>query len=168
MIYSDPSSGMQVFRRDDDGEFKWHLLSGASTKWVLDSAAMQPPQSRLRVCIEPLNSWHDSRTQDLRPAELVIEYGDGRAVFVRQFIEAVHEYALPLGRPLLRYTDVRSSVDHDHARFFDGVSAGSEGNVRGQPGFAANVVEDPTGGGEKCAWIWEGMDTRVRNHPAWH
>lgn len=158
---------VQVFGQDDNGKFQWRLLSDEPNQSMLDSAAMQPPQSRLQICIEPLNSWWhwlDSGTEHRRPAQLIIENEDGRPVSVKQFIAAVHEYALPLRPLLLRCTDIRDPVDQDRVRFFfDGISPGSEGKVPGQRGFAVNVVEDPTGDGEKCVWIWEGIETRVRD-----
>jgi hypothetical protein len=96
----DPPSDVQVFGRDDQGALQWRPLSDAS----LGGTAVNPPQSRLVVSIEPLHSWwhwHDSGTQHLRPTQLLIENADGQPISVRQFIQAVHCYAFPLRKLLL-------------------------------------------------------------------
>ena len=141
-----------------------------SSKSQLDETAMDPPKSRLEITIEPLQSWwhwHDSDTKHLRPAQLLIENADGQPISVRQFIQAVHAYALPLRKLLLRCMDVTDLLNQQRARFFfDMITGGSVGEVSGQQGFAVNVVEDPAGDGEKCAWIWENVETRVKKQSA--
>ncbi|PVI03006.1 hypothetical protein DM02DRAFT_640880 [Periconia macrospinosa] len=167
----DPPSDVQVFGRDNEGVLQWQPLSDESNKSLLDASAIDPPQSRLEVSIEPLHNWwhwHDSGTKHLRPPQLFIENADGQPISVRQFIQAVHGYALPLRNLLLKCTDIRDPSNRDRARFFfDGISGGSEGEkIPGQRGFGVNVVEDPTGDGEKCAWVWEDVETRVKNQSA--
>jgi hypothetical protein len=166
----DPPSDVQVFGRDDEGVLQWRPLSDESNKSLFDVAAMIPPQSRLEISIEPLHSWwhwHDSGTQHLRAAHLLIENADGQPISVRQFIQAVHDYALPLRKLLLRCTDIIDQSNQDCARFFfDMITGGTEGELPGQRGLAVNVVEDPTGDGKKCAWIWEDVVTRVKNQSA--
>ena len=163
----DAPSDVQVFARDEDGAFQCQPFSVESNKSLFNSAATDPPQSRLEVTIEPLHSWwhwHDSETKHLRPAPLIIENADGHVISVGQFVQAVHQYALPLRQLLLRCMDVRDPSEQDSARFFfDMITGGSEEEETGRGGLAVNVVEDPTGEGEKCAWIWEGVETRVRN-----
>ncbi|KAH9876563.1 hypothetical protein J1614_003694 [Plenodomus biglobosus] len=100
----DSPSDVQVFGRNDEGVLQWRPLSDESIKSLFDGAAMDPPQSRLEVSIEPLHSWwhwHDSGRQHLRPAQLLIENAYGQPISVRQFIQAVHDYALPLRKLLL-------------------------------------------------------------------
>jgi hypothetical protein len=163
----DPPSDVQIFGWKDEGVLQWRPLSDESNKSLLDGAAMDPPQSRLEVSIEPLHSWwhwHNSETKHLRPSQLLIKNADGQPISVRQFIQAVHRYALPLRKLLLQCTDVRDPSNQDRAHFFfDMITGGSEGEIPGQPGLAVNVVADPTGDGEKCAWIWENVETRVKN-----
>lgn len=165
-----PPSDMQVFGRDDEGVLQWRPLSDKSNKSLFNGAAMDPPRSRLEVSIEPLHSWwhwHDSGTQHLRPAQLLIEDADGQPISIRQFIQVVHGYALPLRKLLLRCTDINDPSNQERARFFfDMITGGSKGEIPGQQGLAVNVVEDPTGDGEKCAWIWEDVETRVKNQSA--
>jgi hypothetical protein len=165
----DPPSDAQVFGRDEEGVLQWQPLSEESNKTLLDETAMDPPQSLLEITIEPLQSWwhwHDSDTKHLRPAQLLIENADGQPISVRQFIQAVHDYALPLRKLLLGCMYVDES-DEQHARFFfDLITGGSVGEVSGQEGFAVNVIEDPEGDGEKCAWIWENVETRVKKQSA--
>jgi hypothetical protein len=163
-------SDVQVFGQDDEGVLHWRPLLDESNKALLDGAAMDPPQSRLEVSIEPLHSWwhwNDSGTQHLRPAQLLIENSDGQSISVRQFIQAVHGYALPLRKLLLRCTDISDPSNQDSARFFfDMITGGSEGEIPGQRGLAVNVVEDPAGDGEECAWIWQDVEIRVKNQSA--
>ncbi|KAH3912212.1 hypothetical protein HBH56_123130 [Parastagonospora nodorum] len=89
----DPPSDVQIFGLDNQGFLEWQLLSDPSNNLLFDVAATDPPQSRLHVSIELLNSWwhwHDSSTQHLRPAQLLFENAEGQYISVRQFIEAVH------------------------------------------------------------------------------
>ncbi|KAF2274046.1 uncharacterized protein EI97DRAFT_382249 [Westerdykella ornata] len=163
----DPPSDVQVFGRDDEGR----PLSDESNKSLLDASAMNPPLSRLEVSIEPLHSWwhwHDSGTDPLRPAQLFIENADGEPISVGQFIRAVHAYALPLRKLLLRCTDIRDPSNQDRARFFfERIMGGSEGEkLPGQRGYGFIVVEDPTGDGEACSDLWEDIETRVKNQSA--
>jgi hypothetical protein len=166
----DPPSDVQVFGRDDGGLLQWRPLSEETNRSLLDGAAMNPPQSRLEVSLQPLHSWwhwHDSLTEHLRPAKLLIENAGGQPISVRQFIESVHYYCLPLRKLLLRCTDIRDPSNQDRARFFfDMITSGSEGEIPGQREIAVNVIEDPTGDGQKCAWIWEDVETRVKSQPA--
>ena len=158
---------MQVFGRDDGEVLEWRPLFDESNKSLFDGAAMDPPQSCLNVSIEPLHSWwhwHDSGTQHLRPAQLLIANSSGEPITVIQFIQAVHRYALPLRKLLLRCTDTNDPPNQDRTRFFfEMITGGSEGHIPGQRGLAVNVVEDTTGDGEKCAWVWEDVETRVKN-----
>lgn len=166
----DSPSDVQVFGPDDEGVLQWRPLTEESSKSQLDETAMYPPKSRLEITIEPLQSWwhwHDSDTKHLRPAQLLIENADGQPISVRQFIQAVHAYALPLRKLLLRCMDVTDPSNQQRARFFfDMITGGSVGEVSGQQGFAVNVVEDPAGDGEKCAWIWENVEIRVKKQSA--
>lgn len=170
MVCSRSPLDVQVFGRDDEGVWQWRPFSDECNKPLLHGAAMDPPQSRLEVSIEPLHSWwhwHDSGTQHLRPAQLLIENADGQPISVRQLIEAVHGYAVPLRKLLLRCTDINDPSNQGRARFFfDMITGGSEGEIPGQRGLAVNVVEDPTGDGEKCAWIWEDLEIRIKNQSA--
>jgi hypothetical protein len=165
----DSPSDVQVFGPDDEGVLQWRPLTEESSKSQLDETAMDPPQSRLEVTIEPLQSWWnwvDSNTTHLRPAQLLIENADGQPISIRQFIQAVHSYALSLRELLLRCMDVDPYDEHRARFFFDLITGGSVGEVSGQQGFAVNVVEDPEGDGEKCAWIWENVETRVKKQSA--
>jgi hypothetical protein len=164
----DPPSEVQVFIPDDEGVLQWRPLTEESSKSQLDGTAMDPPKSRLEITIEPLQSWwhwHDSDTKHLRPAQLLIENADGQPISVRQFIQAVHGYALPLRKLLLQCMDVDPS-DEQRARFFFNVITGGSMGESGQQGFAVNVVEDSAGDGEKCAWVWETMEIMAKRQSA--
>ena len=62
--------------------------------------------------------------------------------------------------------DVDPYDEHRARFFFEVIERGSVGEVSGQQGFAVNVVEDPAGDGEKCAWIWENVEIRVKQQSA--
>jgi hypothetical protein len=49
-------SDVQVFVADDKGVLQWRPLTKESSKSQLDETAIDPPQSRLEVTIEPLQS----------------------------------------------------------------------------------------------------------------
>jgi hypothetical protein len=53
----DPPSDVQIFGPDGQGFLQWQLLSDPSNSLLFDVAATDPPQSRLHVSIELLNSW---------------------------------------------------------------------------------------------------------------
>jgi hypothetical protein len=132
----DPPSDVQVFGRDNREVLKWHPFSDEFNKSLFDGAAMDPPQSSLDVSIEPLHSWwhwHDSETHHLRPVQLLVANPSGEPISVRQFIQAVHCYALPLRKLLLRCTGINNSLNQDRTRFFfDMITGGSEGHIPGQ------------------------------------
>ncbi|EMD60245.1 hypothetical protein COCSADRAFT_164373 [Bipolaris sorokiniana ND90Pr] len=117
----DHPSYAQVYVRDDEGALKWRALFDKANKSLCDASAMDPPQSRLQISIEPLHRWrhwHDSETQHLRPASLLIENTDGEQVSVEKFIHAVYNYALPLHKLLLRCMNVRDPMEQDRTKFF--------------------------------------------------
>lgn len=166
----DPPSEAQIFGPDDQGVLQWRPLFDESNKTIVEESAMDPPHSRLEVSIEPLQSWwhwHDAGIQHLRPALALIENPDEQPISVKQFIEALYDYAVPLRNLLLRCTDIRDKSKWDSARFhFDGMIGGSEAEVPGEPSIAINVVEDPMGDGEDCAWVWKDIETRFKNDAA--
>jgi hypothetical protein len=163
----DPPFEAQICGLDDHGVLQWRPLFERSNKVVFDGAAMDPPQSHLEISIEPLHNWwhwHDAGIKHLRPAQLLIENSDAQHISVRQFVQAVHDYAVPLRKLLLRCMEVNNSTNWDCAQFyFHMITGGDEGSVPGQQGLAVNVIEDPTGNGENCAWIWEDTEIRVSN-----
>jgi hypothetical protein len=161
----DPPSDAQVFGRDKEGVLQWQPLSEESNKTLLDETAMDPPQSLLEITIEPLQSWEhwgDLEGESQRPAQLLIKNADGQPISVQQFIQAVHGYALSLRNLLLLCMNVDPSDEQRARFFFEMIMGGYPGEISGQRGLAIYVVEDPEGDGEDCAWIWENMETRVK------
>jgi hypothetical protein len=161
----DPPSEVEVFGPNDKGVLLWQPLF---ERPFADEAVMDPPYCRLEVSIEPLRSWwhwYDAGIEHLRPPKRLIENADGQHISVRQFIEAVHDYAVPLRKLLLRCMDISDPTEQAHARFYFQVimdlSGGPpEGAVQGASVY---VVEDPTGDGEKCLLVWQDIETRVKD-----
>jgi hypothetical protein len=96
----------------------WTPLFSAA---VAHEAAMSPPHFRMEIRIQALHNWahwRDASVEHLRPAPKVLENADGKCLSVKQFIEAVHEYAVPPRTLLLRCMDVDNPEDWDRARFW--------------------------------------------------
>jgi hypothetical protein len=159
----DPPSEAQIFGLDDQGVLQWRPLFDKSNKPLFDGAAIDPPQFRLEVSIEPLHSWwhwHDAGIKHVRPPQAIIDNPNGRHISVKQVIQAVHDYTVPL-------LDIGNPSNWDRARFYhDMITGGTEGEILGQPKLAINVVEDPTGNGENCAWIWEDIEIQFKKQAA--
>lgn len=101
----------------------------------------------------------------MRPPKGRIESPIGQPISVEQFLQAVHDYAVPLRKLLLRCMDVNDPSQWDSARFFfDMITnvSGAESPGRPLAEASVNVVGDPTEDGANCAWLWEGIATRVR------
>ena len=164
----DPPSDIQVFGPDDKGDLQWRPLFHETNESLLDGAAIVPPTSCLGIVIEPLHywwPWHDSDTEHLRPAQLLLENPDGQPVSVRQFIEAVHNYTLPLRELLLQCMEIDDPSEQERARFiFRLITKWSDEEISGRPRFKVHLVEDRTGDGDgvECAWIWQDVENRVK------
>lgn len=168
----DPPSDAQICEVDDQGALQWRPLFSDANQSILEASAIQPPEAHLEIAIEPLQSWwhwQDTDSRHLRPAKVLVENPDERPISVEQFICAIHEYAVPLRQLLLKCMDIDDPENWDKARFyFDMITGGEAGAIPGTLGLTINVVEDPTGEGEECAWIWEDAETRVQNKSAPH
>jgi hypothetical protein len=159
----DSPSKAQIFGSDDKGVLQWRPLFKQS---VADEAAMNPPTFRMEIRFQPLQDWwhhwHDAGMKR-------VENADGQHISVKQFIEAVHDYAVPLRKLLIRCMDIDDPYYWDRARLYldriSDVHGGGPSECTTQEA-AVNVVEDPTGDGEKCAWMWEAIETRVKNKSA--
>jgi hypothetical protein len=96
---------------------------------VAHEAAMSPPHFRMEIRIQALHNWahwRDASVEHLRPAPKVLENADGKCLSVKQFIEAVHEYAIPPRTLLLRCMDVDDPENWDRGRFGLSASWGRE------------------------------------------
>lgn len=162
----DAPSEVQICEPNDQGTVKWRPLFDDSNAAIFDGPAVDPPESRLDIVIEPLQSWwhwHDAEIDHLRPEKAVIENLDGRHISVKQFIRAVHDYAVPLRKLLLRCMDIIHASEWSTARFyFHVITGGSEGETPGTLQLDVNLVEDPSGNGDKCSWVWEDAEGRVK------
>ncbi|CAA9962889.1 hypothetical protein PTMSG1_06257 [Pyrenophora teres f. maculata] len=111
-------SDVEIFSLGAKDKPQWTQLFSES---VLDEAATDPSLSHLKICIEPLHSWEDwahSDSRHLRPAPLSIENTDGRPISVRQYIQAVHEYAVPLRSLLCQCCGIWGEENDEQARFY--------------------------------------------------
>ncbi|KAH7401300.1 hypothetical protein BKA66DRAFT_564952 [Pyrenochaeta sp. MPI-SDFR-AT-0127] len=93
----DPLPEPQIVGVDARGEPPLQpFFEGGPDTAAANGAATEPPNSRLHILIEPLNSWwpwHDKR--HLKTAPGLIEYTDGQQISVKQFMRAVHDYVTP-------------------------------------------------------------------------
>jgi hypothetical protein len=85
---------------------------------VAEEAATNPPVSRLEISIHPLSAWeHWQQADEEPPADGLVENTDGRPISVKQLMEAVHDYAVPLRRLLCQSCDVWSK-NEARAKFY--------------------------------------------------
>jgi hypothetical protein len=145
----------------------WTPLFSAA---VAHEAAMSPPHFRMEIRIQALHNWahwRDAGVEHLRPAPKVLENADGKCISVKQFIEAVHEYAVPLRTLLLRCMDVDDPADWDRARFrfecFMGARAsGVNADENTRQEVAICLLDDPSGDGERSMWNKEDVEMLVK------
>lgn len=125
----DPASEAQILQRDDQGEPKWTTFFTNTNILVADEPVTLPPQSCLHIKIQPMYSWWLDFQKDHEcqkgckckgPEMLVIENKDGGSISVRQFIEAIHDYLLPLRNIVHKAHDISWGWDDDweKARFY--------------------------------------------------
>ena len=162
---------VQIFNVGARGESQWQSLFENPNLAIAEEAATEPPQSRLNFVIEPLHNWwhwHDAGKKHLRPGPGLIENTDGRPISVKQFIQGVHDYAVPLRKLLCQCTDIDNPSYWPRARFyFQLIMGGREINLeRSFPLLDFHVVEDPNGEGVESAWLWEALETRFGNKSA--
>jgi hypothetical protein len=96
----DAPSAAEVMSLDAEDKPRWtSVLSDP----VVDEPATDPPLSRISVCIEPLNAWEYWPQSGKEPPESkVVENLDGSPITVKQLMQAVQDYAVPLRRLLCR------------------------------------------------------------------
>jgi hypothetical protein len=142
----DPPSQAEIFLLDSEGKPQWMPLL---TDPVADEAATILPQSRLRIVIQPLDSWeHWSQTESQPPEPLLIENMDGQPITVRQFMNAVHDYAVPLRRLLCRCCDIYGPDTEARVRFYFQTTMGLKQGISENlcPEMQVYVFEDTPAG----------------------
>ncbi|KAH4002810.1 hypothetical protein HBI73_146430 [Parastagonospora nodorum] len=101
----DAPSSISTISLDARNVAQWAPL----TPSISEEPATSPPLSHVKIVIEPLHTWEhwfQSGTKHLRPAALEIENTVSRPISVRQYVQAVHEYTVPLRRLLFRCCDI--------------------------------------------------------------
>jgi hypothetical protein len=111
----DAPSKVEMFSLDADDRPQWASLS---TNAIADEPATAPPNYRLQIRLEPLQSWENWQQSETEPPELLlIENNDDQPISVKQFIQAVHDYAVSLREPMCRCWDIYEE-EEDNARFY--------------------------------------------------
>lgn len=103
LILGTPSQA-ELFSLNTEVEPQWTMLFSDP---VVDEAATVPPLSRLRISIETIVGWEYWQQTDKDPPEAaLIENKDGQPVSIRQFMQALYNYAVPLRKLLCRCCDI--------------------------------------------------------------
>jgi hypothetical protein len=111
----DAPSRVEMFSLDANDRPQWTYLF---TNAIAEEPATTPSNSRLQIRLEPLQSWENWQQSETEPPDLLlIENNDDQPVSVRQLIQAVHDYAMPLRQALCRCCDTYEEVEDD-ARFY--------------------------------------------------
>jgi hypothetical protein len=162
-ILDDPSNA-ELFSLDAEDKPRWTPLFSEP---IADEAATNPPVSRLEICIDCLSGgeqWQDA----IPPASGLIENMDGRPITVRQFLEGVRDYAIPLRSILCRICDIWGPEDEASARFFfTSLGVHESDSENGRPDAVASLdVEDDNEEGDNWARQLELMELLYRRHIA--
>jgi hypothetical protein len=147
----DSPSKAEIFDVVEEDETRWTPLF---TDPIAEEAALSPPQSRLQISIEPLNSWENWQQSDTDPPEqLLVENTDGQPISIKQFIQVVHDYAIPLRELLCQCCDVWGPEEKARARFylsgFSSIEANTLENSYTKVGI--HVVDDTDEDGHRLA-----------------
>lgn len=162
----DSPSKVEIFFLDAEDNPQWAPLF---TDPIVGEAATNPPQSRLQIMLEPLGTWeHWRQAEKEPPKQLFIENTDGQPISVGQFIQAVHDYAVPLRRLLCRCCDIYAPEEEAHARFYftrimDLVESTPENPYTR---LQVHVVEDTDEDGHQLAGTLESVEIRYRRQLA--
>lgn len=110
----DLPSKAEMFFLDSEGKLQWVSLST-----VADETAMKLPQSRLQIKVQLLASWeHWQQAKEEPPKPLLIDNTDGQPISVKQFMQAVHDYALSLRWLLCKSCNLYGPEEVANTRFY--------------------------------------------------
>jgi hypothetical protein len=109
-------SAAEIMSLDADDKPRWtSVLSNP----VADEPATDPPHCRLSICIEPLMAWDYWEQSGKEPPESkVVENADGSPITVKQLMQAVQVYALPLRRLLCKSCYIDGPETAARTRFY--------------------------------------------------
>ncbi|PSN70570.1 hypothetical protein BS50DRAFT_570116 [Corynespora cassiicola Philippines] len=159
----DPLSGAQIVGVDAQGEPQLQPFFEGPESASAEEPATEPPNARLHIVIEPLNSWHQWRDKKhLKPASGLIEHTGGRPISVKQFMQAIRDYAAPMRKLLCQSMDIDSLSDIPRAKFyFDLImGGGSKDPQRPFPQLQVHVLKHPTGEGDRSDLDWKSLNNR--------
>ena len=162
----DPPSEVEIFFLDLEDQSQWAPLF---TDPIADEAATNPPRSQLQIRLQPLDSWEHWRQAEKEPPKpLLIENTDGQPISVKQFIQAVHSYAVPLRKLLCRCCDIYAPQAEAHARFYFTCTMGLIESTPGDPctGLQVQVIEDTDEDGHQLAFHLETVEILYRKQLA--